>query len=299
MTTLVVGASGLLGSNVVTAAVQRGNRVCGTYHSRQPDFDIPLSEFDLQHPATFESILNEFEPAVVINCAAMTDVDGCEHEPAAARQINGNAPGELAACCNERDIDFVHISTDYVFDGRAREPYTEDDEPNPIQVYGEAKYAGERAVREAMGSAILARLSFIWGIHRDSSELTGFPAWIADGLANDEEIPLFTDQWITPTRAGQAAGTLFELLEHNARGIYHIAASSCITPYEFGEVVVTVAKKNGSEATLTESSRADVDRTAQRPAYSCLDVSQTESLLDRPQPTIRKDLEAVWSTHPL
>ncbi|CDK39321.1 dTDP-4-dehydrorhamnose reductase [Halorubrum sp. AJ67] len=294
MRLLVVGANGLLGSNVVRAGQRRGWDVCGTYHSMRPDFEIPLVQFDLQAYDEFEAILAEFEPDVVVNCAAMTDVDGCETDPETARVLNGDAPGALAAQCVSHDVQFVHVSTDYVFDGTARDPYPETADPNPVQVYGESKLAGERAVRETAPAALVARLSFVWGIHRSRNELTGFPAWVRGQLQDGDEVPLFTDQWLTPTRAGQAADVLLDLIDHDASGLVHVACTSCVTPYEFGEVIAEVG---GYDAELLGAgSMDDVDRDATRPAHSCLDVSRVESTLERAQPTLQEDVDAVRET---
>ena len=292
MRLLVVGANGLLGSNVVSAGRQRGWDVSGTYHSTRPAFDIPLTQFDLQDYDAFDDVLTTHDPDAVVNCAAMTDVDGCEMNPKQARLLNGDAPGGLAARCDARGVDFVHVSTDYVFEGSAREPYSESAEPNAVQVYGESKLIGEQAVREEMPGALVARLSFVWGIHRNSGDQTGFPAWVRERLQAGEEIPLFTDQWVTPTRAGQAAATLLALLEKDASGLFHVACKSCVTPYEFGEVLVEYSESRAD--LLAEGSTDDVKREATRPTYTCLDVGRVESTLGRPQPTLREDVETAW-----
>lgn len=292
MDCLVVGANGLLGSNVVAAADRWDLDVAGTYHSAAPDFDVPLLTFDLDDTEAFDDLLREFDPDLVINCAAMTDVDGCENNPERAHSVNGEAPGVLAEQCAARSIDFFHVSTDYVFDGTARGPYEEADEPNPVQMYGESKLAGERAVAERGDDPVIVRLSFVWGIHRSSGDLTGFPAWVKRRLQTDESIPLFTDQRITPTRAGQAAETILELARHRGRGIFHVAATSCVTPYEFGLELTDVLDKD--EKLLEKGSLTDVDRAATRPAFTCLDVSKAESTLGRSQPTLREDIEAAF-----
>lgn len=291
MRLLVVGANGLLGSNVVRAGRQRGWAVSGTYHSTQPSFEIPLTQFDLGEYRSFNAVIDEHDPDLVINCAAMTDVDGCEANPEQAHLLNGEAPGGMAASCESNGVDFVHVSTDYVFDGTARDPYSESANPNPVQVYGESKVAGEQAVREESPSLLIARFSFVWGIHRSSDELTGFPAWVQSQLQSGSEVPLFTDQWVTPARAGQAAETLLDLFEQDAEGLYHVACSSCVTPYEFGEILAEHV--NASTDLLTKGSTDDVERDATRPVYSCLDVSKVEAELGRPQPTLREDVAAV------
>jgi len=294
MRLLVVGANGLLGSNVVRAGQQSGWNVSGTYHLTRPAFDIPLTQFDLREYDAFDDILSQHDPDVVINCAAMTDVDGCETNSEQAHVINSDAPGHLASHCAANGIEFTHISTDYVFDGIRHASYNESADPNPLQVYGESKLAGEQAVRDEVPEAVIARLSFVWGIHRSRDDLTGFPAWVRDQLQSREDVPLFTDQWVTPTRAGQAAETLLDLIEQDATGLFHIACSSCVTPYEFGEVIADYI--GSSEGLLSEGSMDDVERDATRPAHTCLDIKKVDLELGRPQPVLREDVETIWNT---
>lgn len=292
MRLLVVGANGLLGSNIVNAGQRRNWEISGTYHSARPDFNIPLTQFDLREYRAFDEVLSEHNPDIVVNCAAITDVDGCETNPEAAKLVNRDAAGGLAAHCEQADVTFVHVSTDYVFDGAASKPYRETAEPNPVQVYGKSKLAGERAAQAALESVLLPRLSFVWGIHRSTDELTGFPSWVRNKLQADEVVSLFTDQWVTPTRAGQAAETILDLISQDASGRYHVACTSCATPYEFGNVIVE--RTNSSSDLLREGSIDKVNRNAERPKYSCLSVEKVEAELGRAQPTLREDVDAVW-----
>ncbi|XGI82744.1 dTDP-4-dehydrorhamnose reductase [Halorutilales archaeon Cl-col2-1] len=290
MRILVLGSNGLLGSNVVTAGLKRSHEMAGTYHSEKPGFETgEFYQLDITDIDSFSSIFNEIDPDVVINCAAMTDVDGCERDPERAFEVNSEAPEKIASVC-EGESDFVHISTDYVFDGENESKYSERDSTNPIQVYGESKLEGEKAVMEKPGSLAL-RLSFVYGVHRSKDELEGFPAWVSERIRSGEETPLFTDQHITPSRAGQVADVLLELIENNKKGLYHVASKSCVTPYEFGEILRQ--QMDASEDILEESSLSDINREAERPRYTCLDVSKLENELERKQPSLEEDIEAV------
>jgi dTDP-4-dehydrorhamnose reductase len=288
---LVLGANGLLGSNVLTECRSRSYDIVGTHHTSPPDIDVPSHKLDIRDESEVATILDEVAPDIVVNCAAMTDVDGCESDPEAAMAINGTAPGTIAAACADRDIGFVHVSTDYVFDGVDGVPYREDAPPDPVQVYGESKLAGEHAVRENHPNPIIARLSFVYGVHRGDGALTGFPAWVRGKLDAGEEVPLFTDQAVTPTRAGQAAATLLNLSRDNHTGTYHVACQSCVSPYEFGEQICELM--DASQALLSEGSMVDVNRPAKRPKETCLAVESVESALGRPQPTLAEDLEEI------
>ncbi|NHN65763.1 dTDP-4-dehydrorhamnose reductase [Haloarcula sp. JP-Z28] len=288
---LVLGANGLLGSNVVRVGLEKGWTVSGTYHSTPPDFDIPLFELDIVDSSTASEIIESEDPDWIVNCAAMTDVDGCEEHPDRAHDVNAQAPGEIAAHCSQGDYEFLHVSTDYVFDGKSTASYSEDDSVNPVQVYGQSKLDGEKAVRDGLSDALITRLSFVYGVHRGTDELTGFPAWVRDQLQTDSEVPLFTDQYITPSRAGHTASKLLELIEAEASGTFNVACRSCVSPYEFGAAICD--QMDVATSLLVEGKQSDIERPATRPSHTCLDVTKTQDQLGRRQPTLTEDLTAI------
>lgn len=295
MDVLVVGAGGLLGSNLVTAANDRGLSVAGAYHSTATAFDVPLSELDIRNADRFTTLLEELAPSTVVNCAAMTDVDACWKQPELAQAINADAPEAMAHHCSEQGTQFVHVSTDYVFDGEWDERYGEESDPNPIQVYGESKLEGDRGVRSAHPSPLLVRPSFVYGVNQagEKPKLEGFPAWVRSQLVDGEDVPLFADQYVTPSRAGATAQTMLGLLDAGATGTYNVAARSCVTPYEFGRAI---AEQMGAGlGSLSRGSQTDVDRLAARPANTCLDVEKVEARLCRSQPTLAEDVDAIAS----
>ena len=301
MTVLVVGASGLLGGNVVAAARERGERVRGTYRTTDPtdgpgeafDDGVETVRFDVTDradPDPLASLLAGVDR--VVDCCAVTDVDACETDPCGARAVNAEWPGRLAAACADRGVPLCHVSTDYVFDGRDP-PYAEGDDPNPLQVYGETKLAGERAVREAGVTecdSLVLRVSFLWGTDRSTDALAGFPAWVAAEIREGGTPPLFTDQRVTPTRAGHAAGTALDLLDAGATGTFHVAARDAVTPFEFGE---RIAARLGTGGRVERSSTADLDRPAPRPSETSLDGSKLAREIGREGPTLEADLDAV------
>lgn len=295
MDVLVVGAGGLLGSNVVATAVGRDLSVVGSYYSTRPYFKIPLRELDIRMSEDVAELLAEFDPSVVVNCAAMTDVDACEDQPELAHAINADAPGVMARHCSDRDIQFVHVSTDYVYDGETAERYGEESEPNPLQEYGRSKLAGDRNVRSVHDSPLIVRPSFVYGVNRaaPTANLNGFPAWVLSRLTTGCDVHLFTDQYVTPSRAGSSAETLLDLVDEGASGTYHVAAKSCVTPYEFGRVIA--ATMGVGPVALEGGSQTDVDRTAARPVYTCLDVQKVQTRLGRAQPTLQQDVDVIGS----
>lgn len=290
MDVVVLGASGLLGSNVVATAIDRVDDVVGTYRSTEPDVAAPCYHCDLTEVGNGSDLLDDHEPDVVVNCAALTDVDDCERTPAAAQQVNADGPRRIAELCHQRGISFVHVSTDYVFDGKSHTPYAETHDPNPIQAYGRTKLEGERSVLDVAPSSLVVRLSFVYGTHRSTGDLTGFPAWVVSELQAGNDVPLFTDQYVTPSRAGQAATTLLDLVSAGERGLFHVASRSCVTPYQFG---LEIASRMTTQGRLLKGSKDDIDRVAPRPEHTCLDSTKVERTLGRPQPTLQEDLDEL------
>lgn len=292
MRVLVMGVAGLLGSNVYREGRLRGVGVIGTYKSTAPSTSGSFETLDIRDVERFESLLDVHDPDVVINCAAMTDVDGCEDNPESAHEINGQAPGRMASACADRGIEFVQISTDYVFDGAANSPYDEAAATDPIQEYGRSKLAGERTVLDAHPGALVLRVSFLFGRHGFTKDLVGFPDWLRETLRVDGEAWLFSDQHVTPTRAGYASEAIFDLLDAGADGVIHLGGGSCISPLEFGTEFTDAFGLVGS---LYESSLSDVDRPAERPRYSCLTSTRRRQYLDVTPPTIEEDIESIKS----
>lgn len=288
---IILGAGGLLGSNLADKANERGHDVTATFHSVSPAFDAQLVKLDITNVDRFSKLLDEVDPDVVVNCAAMTDVDLCENEPDRAHEVNGNAPGRLAMEANRRNIAFAQVSTDYVFNGMRDGFYSEHDECNPVQVYGQSKLKGERRVNDSHDSPLIVRLSFLYGQRGDTGTISGFPAWLRSKLKSEGGADLFSDQYITPSRAGQVAETILDLVSLGEYGYYHVASRSCVTPYEFGQLLVGSLGKE--KIVLKPASLNDVNRPAKRPSRTCLDVQNVEMTLGRPQPTLRKDLDSL------
>lgn len=288
MRVLVGGANGLLGGNVTSVALDRNETVVTTYHSEDPGFDCPSHQIDITSSTAVNDLVSEIDPDAIINCAAMTDVDGCETDPEQAYAVNADGAEHVARAADSVDAALVHTSTDYVFNGEETAPYSETAEPAPKQVYGESKLAGECRVRETHTDPLIARLSFVYGRSLPDGAISGFPSWVLERAHKGDEIPLFTDQRVSPSYAETTAKTLLDLLEADQEGMFNVASRSCVTPYEFGGLIVE--ESGFADATLTESSMNDVDQDAERPQYTCLDTTAVEEALGRSQSTLEKDL---------
>lgn len=289
---IVFGAGGLLGSNVAHIARRRGEDPVGTYHSTRPSMEGTFEQVDIRNQDQVEAVLKAYPSGPVINCAAMTDVDESEKNPDRAFAINAEGPRRIAAVCDEMGRTIVHVSSDYVFDGSRDSPYGESEASNPIQTYGQSKEAGDQAIREEASKALIIRPSFVYGIHRSSEELVGFPSWVRDQLQTGNSVPLFTDQYVTPSRAGQCAETILDLLDEDVTGTVHSACRSCVTPYKFGQLVREFL--NAPPSLIKRGSMNDIDRPAKRPTYTCLDVSRLQKYLGNPQPSLEEDVAEIF-----
>jgi len=270
---LVVGADGMLGRAWVELLVREG------IEHRATDLDT-LDITDEQ--AVTEALTEEID--AVVNCAAFTDVDGAESREHEAARVNEHGPAVLAARCCETGSLLAHYSTDYVFDGRATKPYPVDHPIAPINAYGRTKAAGERRIRESGCSHLIVRTSWLyapWG--------KSFVRTIARLARERDRLEVVDDQRGRPTSAEHLAATTLALLSRNASGTFHVADGGECTWFDFARAIAaSVAPTCRVAPCLSDA----FPRPAPRPAYSVLDLSQTETLVG-PMPTWQENLDSV------
>ena len=281
---LVIGGSGLLGQYLMREARTRGQRSTGTFFAGPADGLLPL---DLTDPRSTRDAVVRSSPSVVALAAAMTSVDGCEARPDLAEKVNAIAPREVAEACRVVGAQLVHISTDYVFDGREG-PSDEEREPNPLSVYGKTKLEGERNVLRILPEALVLRTSANFGWNRLRGR-ENTVTWILNRLRRGEPVPLFTDQWVSPSYAPHVARVAFDLVDQQVSGIVHVATGGCQTRFEIGEAVCEVFGQ--SRSLLTRSTIAAANLAAPRPRKSCLATRRLERFPDIPVPTFPQALE--------
>src|SRR2546427_8425961 len=219
---LDIGGTGLLGQYIGQEALRRGHHVIATHRGRHaPDEKrIEWHHLDIRDSSAVKALVRSVEPNLVLNAAAMTDVDRCEADPDEAKQVNGTAAGQMASVSNEVGAAFVHISTDYVFDGTG--PATEDMEPHPLNAYGATKLLGERVVRQSHPAAIILRLSSVFGWNRLSSK-TNAVTWILQKLDAGQEVRLFHQQKVTPTYGQTGAAVALRLGDLPTAGLLPVS----------------------------------------------------------------------------
>ncbi|HSS51517.1 MAG TPA: dTDP-4-dehydrorhamnose reductase [Thermoanaerobaculia bacterium] len=260
MRCLVFGGTGMLGQAVVAAARSRGWAALGLSHA--------------QADVTRIADTSDFRPDLVVNCAAFTKVDACETERAQAFAVNDEAVGHVAAVARQAGARLVHVSTDYVFDGHAREPYREDSPTSPLSVYGRSKLAGEaRALAYERGLAV--RTSWLFG--------PGGPNFVATmvDLIEAGRVPLrvVRDQVGCPTYTPFLARALLDLAQREVTGVVHYRNREPVSWYAFA---VEIARLWSGAVEVVPVATAEFPRPAPRPAYSVLDVTRFEQCAGRP-----------------
>ncbi|MBE5215462.1 dTDP-4-dehydrorhamnose reductase [Pectobacterium sp. A535-S3-A17] len=235
------------------------------------------AELDITDLARVEEIVKDFQPDAIVNAAAYTAVDKAESEPELAEKINVTGPENLAVVANKQGIRLVHVSTDYVFDGNATEPYHEDSATNPLSVYGKTKLAGEQAVTQAAPETIIVRTAWVFSEYGNNFVKTMLR------LAKERDtLSVVNDQRGCPTYAGDLAQAIISLLEKNAAGgIYHYCGDKEVSWYEFAKTIFSVAEQKAvlnKTPVLTSITTAQYPTPAHRPAYSTLAGGKIQTL---------------------
>ncbi len=285
MPTLVVtGAGGLLGGRLLQAAAGR-YRVFPVYH-HSPASMWQTDEFvgDLTDGSEIERLASHVTPEIIINCAALADVDRCEREPQVSDAINRRAVELLVEAFPA--ARFVQLSTDYVFPGGTPPPGPQDP-PQPLNMYGRHKLAAERAVAKSSPRHLVIRAVTII----DHTNKRNFFRFVFDALRRGETIQALTDQISNPITARDAADIIMRLIEKKVSGLVHIGGREFVSRYE---LAVAIADHFGlDKRCIGPRTSADVSRPAPRPLAAGLDCRQTEALLGRAMPTLAQGFGAM------
>jgi len=267
---VVIGAGGRLGQALVRSYAGR-YAVTGYTHS----------QLELARLSDIEVSLKAQPFDLLINAAALTNVDYCEDHRAEAMQLNAEAPALMARVCRERSARFIHVSTDYVFDGEKRTPYSEEDSANPISSYGESKHAGEKQVLEMNPAALVLRISWVFGPDRPS-----FVDAILERARDQERVSAVADKFSTPTYTEDIAMLLQPFLEGEMpAGLLHLANRGACSWQEYAQWALDCSHRYGA---AIKASRVDpvalsemTNFVARRPVYTVLGTEKYERLTGR------------------
>ncbi len=261
-TIAILGGRGMLGTDLAKMCEQQG-WVVGV-------FDLP--EFDITNPEQLKQAVDSAE--IIVNCAAYTNVDGAEGEAELAYQVNAAAVGRLGELAKQADKWVLHISTDFVFDGRSDGPYVETDTPNPINEYGRTKLAGERLLAETDCAHCIVRVEWTYG-----SAGSNFPTKLIRRAKSGQPMKVVDDQIGSPTATTEVAKALCLLLRKKPQGLFHFAGEGFVSRYEMAKFMFD---KLSTDVSLLPCKTRDFRSPARRPLSSRFDCSKIKTLLDEP-----------------
>jgi len=219
---LVTGADGQLGYDVVKKLKELNIEHIG----------VDKEDFDLTNEYEVKEFILDYQPNIIVHCAAYTDVDQAEVEKELCYQVNVEGTRYVAEAAKKLDAKMLYISTDYVFDGQGEEPFEVTDKPNPINYYGETKYQGEQEVQNLLDKHFIVRTSWVFGEHGDNFVKT----MLRLGKERDE-ISVVADQYGSPTYTGDLADLIVEMVKTDKYGIYHATNKGFCSWYEFAKEI--------------------------------------------------------------
>jgi len=285
---VVVGNNGMLGWEVVESLKGAGLQVAAV--------DIPV--IDITKGQSVRSVLGGIDaPLLLINCAAYTAVDKAESEPDAAFAANRDGPANLADECKKLGMPLIHISTDYVFNGKSKRPYKEEDAVDPLGVYGRSKWEGELAVRSRLAEHVIVRTSWLYG-----SRGQNFVKTMLRLGTEREELKVVSDQYGCPTWAFDLAGCLVRIIQRALSGsgnvpwgTYHFCGEGITTWYDFASAILEEVgvRQSSRIARVLPIPTSEYPTAAERPMYSALDCAKIRADFGISPPPWEKSLAGV------
>lgn len=269
---LVTGASGLVGRRLCMEAVMAGYTVFATLHNSSIDYGLPV-KLDLLNPDSISMAYERSKPDVVVHAAALTDVDRCEYDRELAFKLNHEATLSMAIEARRYGSFFIYISTDYVFDGE-KGMYREEDDTNPVNIYGMSKLRGEKAVMETLERWCILRISTPYGRHTVKKT---FPELVIENLKANQRFKAAYDQYTSPTYIPNFCKIVLEVIEKEVCGILHASGSTRISRLQLAHKIAKLL--NLDERLIEPVSISDFKFLAKRPKDSSLDTSKASSLL--------------------
>ncbi|HEY2018347.1 MAG TPA: dTDP-4-dehydrorhamnose reductase [Bryobacteraceae bacterium] len=279
---VVFGAAGQLGVELVRELHARGYEVTGW----------DRSQVDITDALAVENALSRYDAEVVFNSAAYNQVDVAEKEPQAAFLVNALAVRNLALACRQVDARLVHFSTDYVFDGLAGHPYTEDDPTHPLGAYAVSKLAGELYAQAYLDRVLVVRTSGVFGPGGLSTARGNFVELMLRLSGSRNPIRVVEDHVASPTFAPLLASRTIDLFERDLAGVFHVGGGTPSSWFEFARTIFEVA---GVKPILQPTNEREYRTAARRPRYSALSNGKIERLGLEPMPSLRQAVEAYFA----
>ncbi|CAH0997041.1 dTDP-4-dehydrorhamnose reductase [Emticicia aquatica] len=297
-TILITGSNGLLGQKLVELLTQTTtngepqNTIVATARgqNRLPITDgYVYQSMDITNREEVQNVVASIKPNVIIHTAAMTNVDQCESEKDACWSQNVHAVEYLIEACSKIDCFLLHLSTDFIFDGKSG-PYKEDAEANPISFYGWSKYAAEKLVINSNIRWGIARTVLVYGIAHDMSR-TNIILWVKKSLEDGKNIKVVTDQWRTPTLAEDLAKGCALIAEKEAEGIFNISGKDFLTPYEMA--IMTADYFNLDKSLISQADSTTFSQPAKRPPRTGFDLTKSNEVLGYEPASFMEGIEVL------
>lgn len=264
---LITGASGQLAKEFASSLTRQGS-----------DFLAPPEDqFDITNVDQVRDMVKDYQPDILLNCAAYNFVDKAEDEPEMAFKVNARAVSILALVCKDANVFPAHFSTDYVFDGKKKDLYTEEDKPNPINIYGESKLKGEEALRERLDHFLIFRLSWVFGAGRQN-----FLYKLLQWAEGKETLKVVSDEVSVPTFTEDVVKMVLLALEKGLRGTYHLTNSGKCSRYEWAKYFFD---KKGIATEVQPAFLAEFPVKATRPAATPMANKRIRDALNVSIPT--------------
>ncbi|HEY6780767.1 MAG TPA: dTDP-4-dehydrorhamnose reductase [Thermoleophilaceae bacterium] len=276
-TILITGGGGQLASDLEQQLAVRGEPAARSH-----------AELDVADGDSMRQAFEELRPGLLINCAAFHNVDVCEREEATALAVNCTAVKRMAELCAEYDTRLVHLSTNYVFDGRRADPYSEHDLPSPTSVYALSKLAGEHAALAYAPDALVVRAAGLFGLHGSVSKGGNFVVRMLNRAREQGELKMVADQLLSPTFTADLAAAIIEAVDAQASGVVHLAAAQSCSWHEFTEAIMELA---GLDVPVAEVQTTRAPGGADRPLNGVLARPGADALGLTPLPSWRDGLE--------
>ncbi|MCZ2127881.1 MAG: SDR family oxidoreductase [Anaerolineales bacterium] len=289
MKLLLPGASGLLGVNFAQEMMSE-HEIIGLDRGKLINAPFKVLRRERLDASVIDSILDSESPEAVVNCAALANLEDCEENPELAKQINVDLPRVLAQACKSRNISFVHVSTDAVFDGKKDGAYNEADAPNPVGVYSRTKLEGEQAVLAEYAQAVVARVNFYgWSLGGRRS----LAEFFVNSLSAGENVNGFTDVIFCPMWVNHTARILVNMLERGLSGVYHVVGAQPMSKHQFG---VDVARRFGlPEGRIAPKSVEESNLRAKRSHNLWLSTRKLSADLGEELPSFSAGLDGFYA----
>jgi len=279
MKVLVTGANGLLGQKLYLLLTKQDNTevvACSKGVNKNSFISTNYLELDITDKILVNKVLNEVYPDIVINTAAMTNVDQCESEKEGCWEINVSGVANLIEACKDNGTFLIHLSTDFIFDGSAG-PLDESAEPNPVNYYGESKLAGEKLIMDSDIDWAIVRTVLVYGIIPQMSR-SNIILWVKQSLEQGKDINVVDDQWRTPTLAEDLAMGCLLIANKRAKGIFNISGKDFLTPYQMAMKTAEFFSLDTSLIHKTDSNR--FTQPARRPLITGFIIKKAENELN-------------------